>query len=81
MIEIKDHPWFIGVQFHPEFQSTPKVAHPLFKSFVAAARAHKAQNSSLASKVEKCAAKSVDNGKAPTTGRASQEAAALLETK
>lgn len=39
MIELRDHPWFIGVQFHPEFQSTPKNPHPLFTSFVAAAKA------------------------------------------
>ena len=37
IIELKDHPWFIGVQFHPEFQSTPKNPHPLFTAFVAAA--------------------------------------------
>jgi CTP synthase len=37
IIEIKDHPWFVGVQFHPEFLSTPKNPHPLFTSFVAAA--------------------------------------------
>lgn len=32
-----EHPWFVGVQFHPEFTSTPQAGHPLFKSFVAAA--------------------------------------------
>ena len=53
IIEIKDHPWFVGVQFHPEFQSTPKNPHPLFKSFVAAALAHKNRGSVLAKKVEK----------------------------
>ena len=37
IIEIKDHPWFVGCQFHPEFKSKPDVAHPLFKAFVAAA--------------------------------------------
>lgn len=37
VIEIKDHPWFIACQFHPEFQSTPLKAHPLFKGFVGAA--------------------------------------------
>jgi len=37
MIEIADHPWFIGVQFHPEFKSTPRNPHPLFKSFIEAA--------------------------------------------
>jgi CTP synthase len=36
-IEIKDHPWFIGVQYHPEYKSTVAVPHPLFTSFVAAA--------------------------------------------
>jgi CTP synthase len=34
------HPWFVGVQFHPEFTSTPRDGHPLFKAFVEAARAH-----------------------------------------
>ncbi len=38
MIEIADHPWFIGVQFHPEFTSSPRDGHPLFTSFVQAAR-------------------------------------------
>jgi CTP synthase len=34
--EIKDHPWMVGVQFHPEFKSKPNDAHPLFRDFVAA---------------------------------------------
>jgi len=34
------HPWFVGVQFHPEFTSSPRNGHPLFKEFVEAARAH-----------------------------------------
>lgn len=37
IIERQDHPWFIGVQFHPEFQSRPFVPHPLFVSFIQAA--------------------------------------------
>lgn len=37
MIEINEHPWFIGVQFHPEFKSRPNRSHPLFSSFVSAA--------------------------------------------
>ena len=37
------HPWFIGVQFHPEFKSTPWGGHPLFKSFIHAALAHQAE--------------------------------------
>lgn len=36
-VEIADHPWFIGVQFHPEFTSSPRGGHPLFASFVGAA--------------------------------------------
>jgi CTP synthase len=36
MVELKDHPWFVGVQFHPEFKSTPRDGHPLFSSFIAA---------------------------------------------
>ncbi|MFL6622042.1 MAG: CTP synthase [Sulfurifustis sp.] len=39
--ELKDHPWFIGVQFHPEFTSTPRDGHPLFSGFIEAARAHR----------------------------------------
>ena len=37
------HPWFIGVQFHPEFKSTPWGGHALFKSFIHAALAHQAE--------------------------------------
>lgn len=36
-VEIADHPWFIGVQFHPEFTSSPRTGHPLFASFIEAA--------------------------------------------
>jgi CTP synthase len=41
MIELPDHPWFIGCQFHPELRSRPMRPHPLFASFVAAARAYR----------------------------------------
>ncbi len=37
-VELKDHPWFIGVQFHPEFKSRPLSPHPLFSSFIKAAK-------------------------------------------
>jgi CTP synthase len=40
IIELKDHPWFIAGQFHPEFNSTPRDGHPLFESFVAASYEH-----------------------------------------
>ena len=38
MIEIKDHPWFVGVNFHPEYKSRPTHAHPLFREFIKAAK-------------------------------------------
>ena len=38
IVELKDHPWFIGVQFHPEFKSRPLAPHPLFSSFIKAAK-------------------------------------------
>ena len=41
IIEILDHPWFIGVQFHPEFKSRPLAPHPLFSSFIKASKNHK----------------------------------------
>ena len=37
LIELPEHPWFIGCQFHPEFTSTPRAGHPLFRAFVEAA--------------------------------------------
>ncbi len=39
IVEIPDHPWFVGVQYHPEFRSKPTQAHPLFRDFVKAALA------------------------------------------
>ena len=44
IIELKNHPWFIGVQFHPEFKSRPFTPHPLFSSFVKAAAKNKGMN-------------------------------------
>jgi len=40
VIELPDHPWFLACQFHPEFTSNPRSGHPLFTSFVEAARTH-----------------------------------------
>ncbi|MGE3165377.1 MAG: CTP synthase [Planctomycetota bacterium] len=37
IVELREHPWFVAVQYHPEFQSKPIAAHPLFRDFVAAA--------------------------------------------
>lgn len=41
IVEIADHPWFVGCQFHPEFKSKPMKPHPLFRDFISAALAHK----------------------------------------
>jgi len=41
IIELKNHPWFIGVQFHPEFKSRPLAPHPLFSSFIKASKNHR----------------------------------------
>ena len=41
IVEIKNHPWFIGVQYHPEFKSRPLSPHPLFSSFIKAAKFYK----------------------------------------
>ena len=43
IIEIEDHPWFLGCQFHPEFKSKPMKPHPLFKDFISAALKKKQQ--------------------------------------
>ncbi len=42
IVELPDHPWFVGVQFHPEFTSTPRDGHPLFADYIQAARARRA---------------------------------------
>lgn len=44
IVELKDHPWFIGVQFHPELKSTVENPHPLFVAFVKACMKHKYSN-------------------------------------
>jgi len=50
VIEIKDHPWFLATQFHPEFKSRPNRAHPLFRDFVLAAISRMAEQETLFSK-------------------------------
>lgn len=41
IVEIKNHPWFLGCQFHPEFKSKPLKSHPLFKAFIGASYAYR----------------------------------------
>ena len=45
IVELKDHPWFLGCQFHPEFKSRPMAAHPLFRDFIRAALDYAASRS------------------------------------
>jgi CTP synthase len=45
IIELQNHPWFVGVQFHPEFKSKPREPHPLFQSFVSAALEYRQRQS------------------------------------
>ncbi len=48
MVELPGHPWFVGCQFHPEFTSSPRVGHPLFKAFIEAAIARQAKDAKQA---------------------------------
>ncbi len=48
MIELPDHPWFVGCQFHPEFRSTPRDGHPLFTSYIQAAVHYQSSKASKA---------------------------------
>jgi len=43
IVELRDHPWFLGCQFHPEFKSKPLSPHPLFKAFIGASYEHRLQ--------------------------------------
>jgi CTP synthase len=53
IVELLDHPWFVAVQFHPEFHSKPTQAHPLFREFVAAAlRQREASRTGAAAELE-----------------------------
>ncbi len=60
MIELKDHPWFIATQYHPEFQSRPHRPHPLLREFVKASMEHQERMEALAPGVGKKAKEEVD---------------------
>jgi CTP synthase len=49
VIELRDHPWFVGTQAHPEFKSKPNAAHPLFRDFIAASLRHRNERKSAKS--------------------------------
>jgi CTP synthase len=48
IVEIPDHPWFVAVQYHPEFKSKPTKAHPLFAGFIRAALTHARESATTA---------------------------------
>ena len=76
IIELSQHPWFVGVQFHPEFRSRPLAPHPLFRSFVEAALDNRLNNRKT-SRVQdgRKTSKSVTSGKGPANAaRASKTA-------
>ena len=47
MIELENHPWFVGCQYHPEYTSTPRDGHPLFTSYIQAALAHRSRRDAM----------------------------------
>src|SRR3546814_20747315 len=63
MVELPNHPFFVGCQFHPEFTSTPRDGHPLFEGFVKAAREYHRANQPAQSAPAPVARKRVVSGK------------------
>jgi CTP synthase len=77
IVEVKKHPWFLAVQFHPEFQSKPDKPHPLFAAFIAAAlKTHKTKSAGKAA-----AAKARKNAAQKTRTTTKQAAAKQTATK
>jgi CTP synthase len=52
IVELGDHPWFLGCQFHPEYRSRPSQPHPLFKAFVSAMRDYRKIRLAMAAKAQ-----------------------------
>ncbi|HEU5312090.1 MAG TPA: gamma-glutamyl-gamma-aminobutyrate hydrolase family protein, partial [Candidatus Eisenbacteria bacterium] len=69
IVELKDHPWFVGVQFHPELKSRPDQPHPLFRGFIAAANEERLRRAS-ASGAPAAAEPGTTSGPAPSRGTA-----------
>jgi CTP synthase len=66
MVELKDHPWFLGCQFHPEYKSKPTEPHPLFVSYIAAALAEKKHRGEREAAVPASASHRMSEGPAST---------------
>lgn len=78
MIELKGHPWFVGVQCHPEFKSTPRNPHPLFKSFIAAALEQRGKRAfSTSNKTDKKSGPDGGKSHSASSGNSSLEQAQL----
>jgi CTP synthase len=73
--ELRDHPWMLGTQFHPEFKSRPNRPHPLFRDFVAAVREHRERIAPPAQEVGAPAAEGAANGHAAANGAAAHGSA------
>ncbi len=76
IVEIRDHPWFLGCQFHPEFKSRPLEPHPLFKAFIGAAYEYKKKRLGMTSErlpAERAKAARVSHEEAPAGVEASGE--------
>jgi CTP synthase len=74
IVEIKDHPWFLAVQFHPEFQSKPNAPHPLFAAFIGAAvKVARGGKKPQAKKAGKPAAKPKAKAKADSANKAAKK--------
>ncbi len=56
VVELREHPWFVGCQFHPEFTSSPRDGHPLFSGYIVAARTHREAKGVTGQKAEQKAA-------------------------
>jgi CTP synthase len=59
IVELPDHPWFLGCQFHPEFKSKPLDPHPLFVSFIQAAYQHRLRDEATSGHTENAAREAV----------------------
>ena len=72
IVELADHPWFLGTQFHAEYRSRPNRPHPLYREFIAASLAH-ARARRAAAAPERSAPGLVANGEAPAAAGAQEE--------
>ena len=60
MVELKDHPWFLGSQFHPEYKSRPIEPHPLFVSFIGASLEEQKRKKEPARQKERAATPAIE---------------------